>query len=104
MNQRVSYTVAHPVLFGRDWGGMLKINGIRVVLVSFILWGNVTIIFSPSTLWNWIITFHFNYKMAQKIHKPQPKNTLSASGRYYRNDLLLYAIWSPDRLYAPRII
>lgn len=81
---------------------MLKINGIRVALVPPLSGERkITIIFSPSTLWNWIITFYFNHKMAQKIHKLQPKNTLSVSSRYCGSDLLLYPMWSPDELQTP---
>lgn len=81
---------------------MLKINGIRLVLLPPLSSERkITIMFSPSTLWNWMITFYFNHKMAEKIHKLQPKNTLSVSSRYCRSDSPLYPMWSPGELQTP---
>lgn len=86
MNQMGSYKMASSCPLWRG-GGVKNKQGSSGT--PFVLWGNITIIFSPFTLWNWIITFHFNYKMAQKTHKLPPKNTFSVSSRYCRNDLLL---------------
>lgn len=97
MNQMVSYKMANLVLFGGERSVKNKWNQ-GSSGTPFVVGGNSTIIFSPFTLWKWTITVNFNYKMTQKMHKLQPKNTLSVSSRYCRNDSLLNPIWSPDAL------